>query len=464
MQWAAYDAKDYLPKKPEGKSLFWPILALVFCILFLAAGAFAVTQYQEKKKSVARMTSMMQRSYDDVNGNLDNIATSLAKIRVSTSKEQRALLLQDIYRRTGTIQEMLSQMPMNQQIGETLLSFVCQMGDYCYMLSKSVGQSGELTQEDYAQLSQLETQCREISSQMAQERDLGINWDFERAGMFSINADAAGDGAQATGLEKISSGMEQYPKLIYDGPFSEGAQDIQPKGLTGQEVSQEQAVGLANEYFAGSFEANGEMGGNIAGWCLLGQDADGEAFSATVTKTGGHMLSFQLQTPAASQQEKPADERMQALAGVAQDYLAQKGFANMKATYSKYYDGVAVVNLACTQDGVILYPDLIKVWVRIEDEKVVGMDARNYYTCHTARQLPQATYDIKAAEQAVGTRLEITSQNLALIPTDDLKEKLCYEFTGTNNEDVFIVYIDAQTGQEEDILEVIDSENGTFVY
>ena len=42
MQWAAYDAKDYLPKKPEGKSLFWPILALVFCILFLAAGAFAV--------------------------------------------------------------------------------------------------------------------------------------------------------------------------------------------------------------------------------------------------------------------------------------------------------------------------------------------------------------------------------------------------------------------------------------
>ena len=124
VKWAAYNAKDYVPKKPEGKSLFWPILAGVFCALFLISGVFGIMEYREKKKGMAQMTNIMEKSYDDVSGNMQNIATSLAKLRVSTSREQTALLLQDIYGRSGTIQEMLSQMPMKQDTAAAILSIV----------------------------------------------------------------------------------------------------------------------------------------------------------------------------------------------------------------------------------------------------------------------------------------------------------------------------------------------------
>ena len=60
--------------------------------------------------------------------------------------------------------------------------------------------------------------------------------------------------------------------------------------------------------------------------------------------------------------------------------------------------------------------------------------------------------------------MEITDYHIVLIPTEDLKEQLCYEFVGTNREQTFVVQINAQTGVEEDILQIIDAENGTFTY
>ena len=51
-----------------------------------------------------------------------------------------------------------------------------------------------------------------------------------------------------------------------------------------------------------------------------------------------------------------------------------------------------------------------------------------------------------------------------MIPTDDMGEALCYEFVGTNGGDSFYVHINAETGEEEDILQIIDAEDGTFVY
>lgn len=52
---------------------------------------------------------------------------------------------------------------------------------------------------------------------------------------------------------------------------------------------------------------------------------------------------------------------------------------------------------------------------------------------------------------------------LALIPKTALTEVLCFEYKGTCMGASFIVYINARTGAEEDIFEIIDSEDGQLV-
>jgi hypothetical protein len=57
---------------------------------------------------------------------------------------------------------------------------------------------------------------------------------------------------------------------------------------------------------------------------------------------------------------------------------------------------------------------------------------------------------------------KVESKNLALIPTEAKKELLVYEFKGTVNDKKCIIYINALTGEEENLLMIIETPNGTL--
>ena len=51
---------------------------------------------------------------------------------------------------------------------------------------------------------------------------------------------------------------------------------------------------------------------------------------------------------------------------------------------------------------------------------------------------------------------------MAIIPTEWKTEILCYEFKGKVDEREFLVYINVETGKEEDILVILDTPGGTL--
>ena len=122
-----------------------------------------------------------------------------------------------------------------------------------------------------------------------------------------------------------------------------------------------------------------------------------------------------------------------------------------------------MINCAATQGDVILYSDLIKVWVDRQTLEVVGMDARNYLFSHVDRRLQAPAISAHEAEARVSPQLEIQSKALALIPLTPETERLCYEFKCTLGGDSYILYIDAQDGSEAQVFRIIDSEDGTLV-
>ena len=105
----------------------------------------------------------------------------------------------------------------------------------------------------------------------------------------------------------------------------------------------------------------------------------------------------------------PDEATRERMKQAALEWLGKAGFDDMHATYAQYYSGAGVINFAATKDDIILYNDLVKVWVDIETNQVIGADARNYLFSHT---------------------------------------------------DEYIVYIDAQTGAEQQIFVIINTENG----
>ena len=87
---------------------------------------------------------------------------------------------------------------------------------------------------------------------------------------------------------------------------------------------------------------------------------------------------------------------------------------------------------------------------------------KKYIMNHKYRSFPEIKIPQDEARSKLNSHLSVEKINLALIPKDGQAEKLCYEFTGKHKDHRFIIYINVETGNEEEILMLIEDENGTL--
>lgn len=146
----------------------------------------------------------------------------------------------------------------------------------------------------------------------------------------------------------------------------------------------------------------------------------------------------------------------------AKSFLSSKGFKNMEMTGSVVQEHILTASFVPKQDGVILYPDLVKVAVSLLNGQVVGFDASEYYGSHRTRLLPTPTLTTAEARRLVSPNLRVTSTRRALIPLPSRREVLTYEFRGKRGKDEYLVYINALNGDEEMILQVVRTPEGVM--
>ena len=260
-----------------------------------------------------------------------------------------------------------------------------------------------------------------------------------------------------------SEGVEKFPTLIYDGPYSESTEKLEPKGVSGDEISEDEAMQKAMEYAPGSqLESAGASDGNIPAYDFSGTLEDGRSVDISVTKKGGHLL-WMMSSAKGQETGVPEESLTDKYRNAGLDYLDKHGFKGMTGTYAQYYAGVALINYAATQDDVILYSDLIKLWIDRETLEIVGFDARNYLYSHVERNIEEPKLSVEDAERMLNPNLTVASKEMAFIPITPSNERLCYEFKCNLGDQAFIVYIDAITGDELEIFRIIDSEDGQLV-
>ena len=119
----------------------------------------------------------------------------------------------------------------------------------------------------------------------------------------------------------------------------------------------------------------------------------------------------------------------------------------MKETYYLKQEGMLTINYAYEQDGVIMYPDLIKVKVALDDGRILGIETTGYLNNHTVRDISKIKISKDEAKKTLNKELNIMSEGLAVIPTEWESEVLCYEFKGKIENQEFLVYINAENGR-----------------
>lgn len=460
-----YDLKDRLRK---GKMLTL-VIFMTGIILTLTILSLSLS-----KKSRELFENSCNQAFYELAEYLNNTEKLLAKATISNDSEHGAIVLTSAWKTASLAQSYLSRIPVETQNLESANKFLNQVGDYCYVLSKKNINGEDLTQEDLNNLEMLHEYSIELKNTINQlEEDLysgNIRWGaLQRKGnkVFKQNNESL----EKSSFLSIEEDLHQYTGLIYDGAFSENQNNFKGEGLIGEDITKEEAEEKIKKFInkekIEEVVYNGESeNSKIICYNFFIKNNNNTETTISISKKGGHIVEMN-NNRGIGDKGKVEEEAVQK----GKEYLDSIGFLNMKETYYMNNNNILTVNYAYVQDEVVVYPDLIKVKVALDNCEILGVETINYLNSHKEkRDIPQEYLPKEKALEFINKNLTVKGSNLAIIPTEYNTELFCWEIKGTINSNSydreisndFLVYINAQSGKEEDILLIVDTPNGTL--
>ena len=433
--------------------------------LFAIAVILGFTVFIKQKEYKQAAENSYNMAFYELVDYVQNVETYLAKALISTTPEHGAETLTSLWREANLAQAYLSRLPIESQELENTEKFLNQVSDYSYTLSRKNIYHENLNEEDLNNLKDLHGYSVELENtlnQLSDDLNSGrFSWK-ELTDKGTIAFAQQVDNVSKESFSNLEENFHEYSGLIYDGAFSEHLTNSEKRGLTGDDIEEDIAKKKVEEILAGKdIQEISSLGlsenATIPVYDFSVKTNNEENINIAISKKGGHLVYMNsnrdVNAEIISQEDANAKGK---------EYLNKIGFQNMKETYYLKQEGIVTINYAATQENVVMYPDLIKVKVALDDGEILGVETSGYLNNHQERNISNVKITVDEAKKNLNKDIQIESEGLAVIPTEWQSEILCYEFKGKIDEQEFLVYINAENGREEDILIIKDTPNGTL--
>lgn len=431
----------------------------------IVAGIFAVRNTRKARSLEYYAKANTQHAFDELVTSISELSNDLEKSLYTADPALESALCTQIFGRAMTAQMAMGVLPYASQELEQTASFVAKVGDYASALARTVSNNGGYSDEELENLKSLSetASIMKLNLQDMQARVTSGELTMEDVYRASPQSDEGGEAAPLAGevFQTIEQEFPELPTLIYDGPFSESMSSKKPLYLEGKEqVKEEDAVKAAAKFLdteTDELSLSGDVGGDVPCWVCSGRVNGGE-YTVYVTKQGGEIWSV-----LCSRQTGQAIYSVDQGLATARALLDDRGIDNLQESYHTVKDGVLLVNFEHSENGVLCYPDLIKVGVALDNGTLMSYDAQGYISAHTDRDIPEAQLSEEDAQNGLAKSLSVSGHNMAIIPSQGGEERFCHEFQcETEGGDKYLVYVNALTGAEEKILILLEDETGAL--
>ena len=432
----------------------WIAISIVLATLLACAvvGLFVNTNRMNSYGS--SLEQVYQRTYYDFEEDVNNVEVKMGKLMAASSGSYQKKLIKEISSNAKSAQNNISILPISTTGLDDSIKFINQFYGYMSSLETKLETSNKLDSSDKAKLNELYETIKELKYNLGDfTRKLEGGYSFLTA---SKNIDG-GFNNLTKDLQQVKTQDMEYPSMIYDGPFSDSVLNKEIKGLDGENVDSMQAEEELKKIF----------GENLKNFKYLGQTKGKFAthdFSfylggvnqfAQITEKGGKLLTL-----SAGGGEASSSIDYEQAKAIALKFASSCGFNNLEVVWSDEKEGEAYFNLAPVVKSVTLYPDLVKIKVDKGAGIVTGFEASTYYTNHTSRNISPAVISSEQAKNKIENGYNIQTAKLCLAPLDYNREVLCYEFKCNHMGSIYYIYINAQSGIEENILQVVKTDSG----
>lgn len=425
--------------------------------LVAVLAGFAIINMNTAASYRTRLENNYQQSLNELSETMDSIETNLTKSVYSNSDKMLFEISSDLYSECTKAKDALSRLPVGQMNLSSTYKFISQASDYATYIAQKTASGEKISDEEHKNLSTLLSYASQLNDSVSSMVSV-CNNGGEITASNVRNEKNISVNALTNDMTAAENAFKDYPTLLYDGPFADAVLNREPEMLKNADsYSKEDArevAAAAMECAVDQVSFENEEDGSLPCYVFsYGQKTVG------ITKSGGYAayMLYGGKITKASITEKNA-------VNIASDYLEKLGWENMTETYYMTANNICVINFAYSDKNVIYYSDLIKVGVSMNDGKVVSLEAEGFLTNHRDREKFTSEKTQEELQKNLSPYLKVLGVKKCVIPKDNGTEAMCFEFHCESNEtnEEVLVYVNTNTGAEENILLLLYSDGGTL--
>ena len=409
-------------------------------ILILLVFGFGYYSYFLNTQAKTRDVNDYNYSFLELVNNVNNIENYLAKTMISKDSKHSSDTLIKIWADSNLAVNYMKNIPFNSHGSDKSIKFLNQVSDYSYTLSRKTLRGEELNDEDFNNLKKLYDYAANLKNILNQ---ISFDLNNETLSWNDLKKDNKLDDVKEDidVFGSIDGSFDDYEGLIYDGAYSDYVSKTEKLGLTGENMSEEDCKEKIKKIFGEKSEIKflGESKGDIESYNFNVKQGN-SSFEIQISKKGGWIVEVINNKDVGEEKIEDSDAIQKG-----KEYLEKLGYNSMKETYFLKEANIVTINYAYEENGILIYPDLIKVKVALDDGEILGMEALGYLNAHTDRNFAENIITLEDAKAKLSDNITIENERMAVIPLDDKTEKYCYEFEGKVEDKRFLVYINAET-------------------
>lgn len=426
----------------------------VLVVGLISLGYWGYVEHRDKNALIIQNENNYQQAYHELTYYVDRIHDSLGSSLATSKASTSAPQLAEVWRLSAQAREDIGKLPLKLMPLNDTATFLSNIGNYSFQTAIKNPTQGGLSQTDYKKLESLYNQSSKVEEDLRSVQSTIINnnlkWtDVETA----LNSNQPRDNQIIDGLKTVNQKAADYDKLWQPTINSPMAALQKLNDLSGANINKGEAITKAKSFIGiqSSEKAVVQKLGKGAGYngynLEFTEPNKEQGISTVITEKGGHLVWFLNHRTIG----KGTISLHQATIKAA-SYLKEKDYNGYEAVLSDQYDTIGVLSFAKRVNGVLIYPDSIKVKVALDNGEIIGMDQTEHLITEVST-LPSMTPKIteQQARQGIRDTMTIKQSQLVIYKNEQDSNVLCYEFLVTKGKDTYRILINAQNGTEENV-------------
>ncbi|WP_088014112.1 germination protein YpeB [Gottfriedia acidiceleris] len=427
----------------------------VLAIGIIGTSYWGYTEHKAKNEINIQAENNYQRAFHELTYELDQLHDKIGDTLAMKSKSSLSPALVDVWGLTSQARSNVGQLPLRLLPVNKTEEFLTNVGDFSYRTAVRDLDKEPLTQNEYATLQKLYDNSAEIQGEIRKVQHMvfekKLRWmDVELAYAKDQNPK---NNVIIDGFKTVEKNVMTYSDANADPSLTNyKVNRASLSNVKGEKITKEQAKDIAKKFL--ELNSTAQIKVDLTGEKLedryysleIKEPKTNSEIYMDITEKGGYPVWV---IDSRDIRAQKVDLNQASINGL--KFLERNKFSNMVLTESSQYDTIGVFTYVTKQDGVRIYPESVTMKIALDDGSIVGFSSRNYLAAYTKRTIPKPKISVEEARNNISSNLKIMEERQAIILNKLNQEVLCYEFVGTRGNDTYQVFVNANTGVEEQI-------------